>query len=218
MNELTAQLRLIMQRRVKSRVIIEDRGYLTPCWISTRALQRGGYTKIGLNGKTLLTHRVSYMAFVGPIGIGLQIDHLCRVRACCNPEHLEPVTCSVNLLRGETLQAEQVRRTHCPRGHEYTVANTYRRRDSAKRECWTCRNDYRVRRQADGRGDCSARPPSPLLLRAAEVYAEVDGLPHEPLVEVARRMHVILVEGEPDLKVGAVVHRIRAIRRKQLAA
>lgn len=149
MDQLTTAQVQHLQRRVKERMVIEDRGHSTPCWISHRATQGNGYTKIGYLGQTLLTHRVAYAVYVATIPAGLVIDHLCRQRACCNPAHLEAVTNQVNLLRGEGFVAEQARRTHCSRGHELTGHNIYRRPgDDSKRECRTCRNTYRWRKVA----------------------------------------------------------------------
>lgn len=62
------------------------------CWIYTAALGRDGYATITIGGRTDGVHRVAYREFVGPIPDGFQIDHLCRNRACFNPEHLEAVT------------------------------------------------------------------------------------------------------------------------------
>jgi hypothetical protein len=98
-----------------------------------------------------MAHRFSYEAYVGPIGAGLHIDHLCRVRSCVNPKHLEPVTQRVNTLRGEGRAALQLRVTHCPRGHEYTPDNIYLWR--GHRACRTCvlargRRRYAASRQA----------------------------------------------------------------------
>jgi hypothetical protein len=83
-------------------------------------------------------HRVSYEAFKGPIPDGLTIDHLCRNRACVNPEHLEPVTMRVNCLRGESPAAVHARKTHCPKGHEYSAENTYRHKGNHRmcKLCW----------------------------------------------------------------------------------
>jgi hypothetical protein len=123
-----------LQERILSRVDIRDEGYKTPCWISNRAAQPNGYTKIGINGVTWLTHRAAYTAFVGPIPDGLELDHLCRNVACCNPGHLEPVTSSVNVERRAILV------THCKRGHPLSGANLYLRPDRKGRMCRICRS------------------------------------------------------------------------------
>lgn len=79
----------------------EDRGYETPCWIWNGAPQsKAGYCRVHLRSGTRLAHRASYEQFVGPIPEGLQLDHLCRVPSCVNPEHLEPVTHAENGRRG----------------------------------------------------------------------------------------------------------------------
>jgi hypothetical protein len=78
---------------------IEDRGFSTPCWIWRLQIGRGGYPQKSIGGKTQLAHRVFYEARVGPIPEGFQLDHLCRNRACVNPEHLEPVPGVVNVRR-----------------------------------------------------------------------------------------------------------------------
>lgn len=89
-------------RKKPNRYRVEDRGYATPCWVWNLAVMPNGYgqqAKPGGRG-TALAHRVYYEEARGPIPAGLDIDHLCRVRACVNPDHLEPVTRSENLRRG----------------------------------------------------------------------------------------------------------------------
>jgi hypothetical protein len=87
---------------ISSRVRSEDRGYSSPCWIWTGPLHEAGYgrTSVPGVGQRVRIHRLAYETFVGPIPEGLVIDHLCRVRACCNPAHLEAVTSAENIRRG----------------------------------------------------------------------------------------------------------------------
>lgn len=67
----------------------------------------------------------------------MQLDHLCRNRGCINPDHLEPVTCRENLLRGQTFQARNAAKTHCPHGHGYDEGNTRFNKDGS-RACRSC--------------------------------------------------------------------------------
>lgn len=150
--------RTSLQLRITSRVSIEDCGYSTPCWVSNRAAYPKGYTKLGYQGSTWLTHRFAYTVFVGDIPAGMQLDHLCRVRACCNPDHLEPVTCRENLVRGETLTAAEVAQTHCKRGHPLEGDNLYLRPDRTGRCCRTCRAAAGAARN-ERRRVAAARPP-----------------------------------------------------------
>lgn len=82
-----------------------------------------GYGQIFFDGKYEYAHRVAYTNAKGAIPDGLVIDHLCRIRCCINPEHLEAVTASVNTLRGYGVLVNK-QKTHCPKGHEYTAENT----------------------------------------------------------------------------------------------
>jgi hypothetical protein len=93
------------------------------CWLWSGATSKG-YGVIG-DGKYKVraTHRVVWEALVGPIPDGMELDHLCRVRNCCNPDHLEPVPPVENQRRG--LVNQYKRRSHCSLGHEYTPENTY---------------------------------------------------------------------------------------------
>lgn len=77
------------------------------CWNWDGAKNSAGYGRITLptgkaGGETKYAHRVAYEVFVGPVPEGLKIDHLCRNTSCCNPDHLEPVTQTVNLARGRS--------------------------------------------------------------------------------------------------------------------
>ena len=96
----------------------------TGCW-NWVGNTSDGYGALRIDRKMVKAHRFAYELLVGPIPDGLQLDHLCRNRACCNPGHLEPVTDVENILRGEGPPAVNARKTHCIHGHEFTEANTY---------------------------------------------------------------------------------------------
>lgn len=116
----------------------------TGCGFWTAGTNEKGYGQFRVNGRTVKAHRWAYEYFIGPIPDGLQLDHLCRNRSCVNPAHLEPVTSRENILRGDTLAASQIKRTHCPQGHPYVGENLYTESDG-RRRCRTCKA-YRLRR------------------------------------------------------------------------
>lgn len=119
-------------------------GESNQCW-PWKKPQSTGYGQFWIDGKPIGAHRVAYELSKGTIPEGLQIDHLFRNRACINPAHLEPVTCQVNLLRGETKAAYNAAKTHCKRGHAFSEHGQPQKRG---KECRTCRNlRRRVKRQ-----------------------------------------------------------------------
>lgn len=119
---------------------------LNGCWLWTRSLNSQGYGKICVgNSETKLVHRVAYEIFKGPIGNGMELDHLCRNPRCCNPDHLEPVSHRENMLRGKTVGAANAIKTHCKNGHELNEANAYR--FGVKRLCRICRAAAEQRRR-----------------------------------------------------------------------
>lgn len=112
----------------------QDRINLSPkgCWEWTGAMHHNGYGACAKAFGTNRAHRVSYQLLIGPIPEGLVIDHLCRVRNCVNPQHMEPVTDRENRKRGNDAI------THCPQGHEYTPDNTYIKPATGTRSCRRC--------------------------------------------------------------------------------
>lgn len=122
--------------RLRNHVLIDERG----CWVFQGGLANGyGRATWSTNGKMTyaLAHRVMYTHEVGQIPEGLDLDHLCRNRACCNPAHLEPVSRQTNLLRGDTIPARRSATTECPKGHPYDSENTIS--DSkGRRNCREC--------------------------------------------------------------------------------
>lgn len=70
------------------------------CWVWTAGGEALGYGVYFADGRSIRAHRYVYELLVGPVPAGLHLDHLCRVKRCCNPDHLEPVVPAVNYRRG----------------------------------------------------------------------------------------------------------------------
>lgn len=115
----------------------------TGCWLWTGGLfagDGGGYGQFYVDGRNWHAHRWAYTVLVRPLDDDETLDHLCRVRPCVNPDHLEPVPIAVNLLRGVGAPARNARKTHCVRGHELTGDNVTRfGPDLRWRRCRACR-------------------------------------------------------------------------------
>ncbi len=120
---------------------------VTSCWIWIgNVCKRSGYGNFG----KLKAYVYSYLVHKGDLAAGHEPDHLCRIRPCVNPDHLEAVTRRVNLLRGNTIPARKAAQTHCEKGHEFTEENIYRNRNGT-RGCRKCRHAYNLKWCAEHR-------------------------------------------------------------------
>ncbi len=121
---------------------------MSGCWIWTGCATPKGYgyaSRPGPPRKPFYVHRWTYeIANGGLPPADMELDHLCRQPSCCNPLHLEAVTCRENALRGIGWAAINAAKTHCRHGHEYTVENTLRNPDGTRR-CKICRDACRRR-------------------------------------------------------------------------
>ena len=166
------------------------------CWLWTGGHAGEGYGRFYNNGRAWLAHRFAWIAFVGPIEDGLQLDHVaaagCKNRHCVNPDHLEPVTIAENVLRGSGITAINARKTHCKQGHPFDRQNTiYRKGGRLCRQCkamWAASAakrrtpEQRARLAAKERARKALSPCSPAALRAlipgkeCQVRCDVDAL------------------------------------------
>lgn len=140
--------------RLAAKIKLADCGYETSCHLFMGSLSANGYGQLapdaggGRGANPLRAHVVAWTQAHGPVPVGLELDHLCRQRACCNVNHLEAVTRRENFLRGDHPSAKAVRSGRCLRGHPYDAINTYAR-PNGRRECRECgRQKNRARSQA----------------------------------------------------------------------
>lgn len=113
------------------------------CIVWTAYVDRKGYGKFGHRGVAMYAHRFAYEQMVGPIPTGLQIDHLCRNRACVNHLHLEAVTQQENLRRGLGASALNAKKERCPSGHDYVQRARSRGCNECRRERYAERKGVR---------------------------------------------------------------------------
>ena len=123
------------------------------CWLWLLKLDKDGYGCLKKNGKHWRSHRYAYETLVGPIPDGLEIDHLCRNKSCCNPSHLEVVTTQQNIQRrphSDKVGKYKLANTHCPHGHPYSGDNL-RVATNGQRVCRTCMREFMRRKRAPER-------------------------------------------------------------------
>ena len=122
---------------------VEDTGN---CWLWLASLRRG-YGQFRWGDRIVRPHILTGTLENGPCPANHMTDHLCREPRCVNPEHLEWVTCKVNLNRSPLHTSG---RAHCPQGHPYNEENTQRR--GGKRYCRICAIRHRLRWRERQRG------------------------------------------------------------------
>lgn len=108
-------------------------------WVGSRT--HLGYGSFKFNDRTACAHRVAWMLARGPIPVDLEVDHLCRNRACVNVEHMELVSHAVNMHRGNAPAGLNKRKTHCLRGHAFDAENTRietQKNGLERRQCRAC--------------------------------------------------------------------------------
>ena len=122
--------------RFASKIRFESSG----CWIWQGYVSRKGYGhfSVGNPHRYIAAHRFAYILAKGRIPPQLQIDHVCRNRACVNSVHLDLVTNRENQARGTTPTSVRMRQTHCHRGHAFDLFNTYIETNGHRR-CRICK-------------------------------------------------------------------------------
>jgi hypothetical protein len=123
-----------LPRRFEEKIIPEPN---SGCWLWLGALDGKGYGQAKIIGtrRQAQVHRTVYELAFGPIGAGLVLDHKCRIRCCCNPDHLDPVTHQINILRGTAPTARHAAKLFCDNGHSLHDAYLV----SGARKCRACR-------------------------------------------------------------------------------
>ncbi len=133
---------ITIERFLKKILIIKN-----GCWEFLYHFNQNGYGIFYFKNQTYLAHRFLYCYFNNGINNNLTLDHLCRNRACVNPNHLEQVTHRKNMIRGNCQSIVNANKMECIRGHPFDFSNTYINPCDGARQCRICRYDYNKKRQ-----------------------------------------------------------------------
>jgi len=130
--------------RFLSKIIVHGNG----CWTYSGHITKDGYGRIEFSQEKriiVLAHRLSFELFNGPLDLEKVIDHECMNKKCVNPGHLRQVTQKINCLENNGgFTEENSKKTHCPKGHEYSEENT-RWYIKGKRRSRSCRSCERIK-------------------------------------------------------------------------
>lgn len=122
-----------LRERMAAKIAVDEHG----CWIWQGSLSAGGYGTVRVGPSSAQAHRITAEMFLPPWDPALDVDHLCRVRSCCNPLHVEPVEHKTNVQR--SIGNGNAAKTHCAQGHEFSEGNTYRPPlQPTARQCIAC--------------------------------------------------------------------------------
>lgn len=124
-------------------------GMKNHCWFWDGPVNRNGYSRTTIDGRTIVLHRLIYQIVKGPLTKKKVLDHLCRERRCCNPDHLQPVTAKENTRRGESGPGRNARKATCKRGHKLSGANVRirKKKGGTERVCKACKRERESERR-----------------------------------------------------------------------
>lgn len=138
---------------IKSQCIVDDHG----CWLWQGPTNDKGYGVTNYNKIHTKAHQLTYRLQIGPVPEGLELDHTCRVRKCCNPLHMEAITHAENVKRGllHTVSGNKPKPTSCPKGHPYEGYNLYFDPKGGMR-CRQCGNEKNLARYHKAKTEINA--------------------------------------------------------------